>query len=248
MEPSSLDRVFVVEDHTLLRDGLVRAIGLSESMQVAGAFGDARSALDAAHELQPDVVLLDIVLPGLNAFDAARRLRAVSPELRIVVLTGFPSDQHIEQALKLPVDGFLTKDEPMAAVIQALKDVIAGGCSYSQGIREHLGLEADGTPREELTPHRRLTCRELQVLGYLADGMTRPAIACVMKISPRTVDRHVENIMGKTGLHDRVALARFAVCEGLVGGVWPRVASCGAAPRPVGRRPSEGVLVPTDER
>lgn len=214
-------RLLLADDHTLLRETLCARLRDEADIEVLAAAGDADEALRLATEHRPDVVLLDIDMPGIISFDAAREIRHRSAGTKVVFLSAFANDRHIESALRAGAISYLTKDEPVETVIDAIRRAARGVGYFSPRIRERLTIDAGNhvtLTREGDAAGPRLaslTDRELEVLRYLARGMAKKEIAKIIHRSYSTVDKHVENLMNKLDIHDRVELARFAIREGL---------------------------------
>jgi len=209
-------RILLVDDHHLLRDALAERLNRHPGFEVAGQAADGDEAVEVARDEQPDVVLLDIDMPGTFSFDAARRIRDELPRTHIVFLSAFSTDGFIEQALAVGARGYLTKTEPPDRMIEAIAEVMSGGVYFSRAVKERLIIDHDGVSLSGVTRSSLLTRRELEVLRYVARGWTKKQIAKSMAIAVKTVENHVRNLMEKLGLHDRVMLARFAIREGVV--------------------------------
>jgi DNA-binding NarL/FixJ family response regulator len=179
--------------------------------------GSADEAVATAFETKPDVILMDVDMPGLNCFDAARRIHSIRPETRIVFLSAFASDRYIEQALGVNAGGYMTKCETPEAVVAAVREVALGGVHFSDEVRARLVVEDQGARLASPGHPRlsRLTPRELEVLRYIASGLTQKVIAATMSVSIKTVENHCTNLMNKLDIHDRVELTRFAIREGI---------------------------------
>jgi DNA-binding NarL/FixJ family response regulator len=209
--------VLLVDDHALVRDALCRTLADERDFQVVGTAGTADQAVAEAARLDPDVVLMDIDMPGTVCFDAARTIQSRNPGIRVVFLSAFFSDRYIEQALAVRAWGYLVKSEPAATVIAALRSVQAGETYFSPEVQERLIMDGRFPRLPTALPVRvsRLTERELEILKYLARSMGQKEIAHLLGLSINTVHRHVTNMMNKLDLHDRVELACFAIREGL---------------------------------
>ncbi|MGB2985201.1 MAG: response regulator transcription factor [Phycisphaerae bacterium] len=196
-----------------LAERLQREPGLA----VVGTASTADEAIDKAIECHPDVVLMDIDMPGLICFDAARRITALQPDARIIFLSAFLHDHYIDQALRAKARGYLTKREPPETVVAAILEVASGGAYFSEEIRSRIVVETGGTKLAERSASliSILTTRETETLRYIAKGLAKKEIAATMGVSVKTVDRHATNLMSKLDIHDRVELARFAIREGI---------------------------------
>lgn len=214
---TGLVRVMVVDDHALVRDVLAGRLAAEPDIEVVGTAPDAGAAVTQAVESTPDVILMDIDMPGVSPFDAARTIRESSPQVKIIFLSAYVNDQYIDQALEIEAQGYLSKQEPAEVVIDAVRRAYHGGTRFSKAVRDRIVLDAGGV---RLTPGRTsrlhlLTTREREILGYLANGMPKKEIARLLDISPKTVEKHCDHLMDKLDIHDRVKLARFAIREGL---------------------------------
>ena len=175
-------------------------------------------AIESALELMPDVVLMDIDMPGLICFDAAQRIAGLCPTARIIFLSAFFHDHYIEQALRVKARGYLTKSEPLRQVVVAIKQVAGGRVYFSAEIRARIVADTFGVrlAQPQRTRASTLSAREVEVLRYLARGMSKKEIAHTMHISLKTVEGHAEKLMSKLDIHDRVELTRYAIREGMV--------------------------------
>jgi DNA-binding NarL/FixJ family response regulator len=209
--------VLLADDHALVRDALANWLRESGDVQVVGEVGSADEALAVAVREKPDIVLMDIDMPGLLAFDAVRTIRARSPKTRIIVLSGFFHDRYIEEALASEASGYITKGETTETVLRAIRTVAAGGAYFSPQVQARIVVDSHGARLSEASKTRAstLTPRELEVLRYIARGLSKKDIAAIMHLSVKTVDNHSTSLMSKLNIHDRVELARYAIREGL---------------------------------
>ena len=216
MEPAT--RILIADDHAVVREAIARWLAHEDSFFIVGTAATADEALELVERHRPDIVLMDIKMPGLSSFEAAERIRGIHPDARIIFLSGFTSDHYIEEALRAGALGFLTKTEKPERIIAAIKEVAANRASFSADIEARIVVES-GSAR--LAPgHTRassLTKRELQVLRHVSRGLSKREIAPMLHVSVKTVEKHTENLMNKLEIHDRVGLTRFAIREGIVG-------------------------------
>ena len=220
-------RVLLVDDHAMVRRGLRDFLRLFEDIEVVGEAGDGHEALEAADQLRPDVVVMDLNLPRLDGVEATRELRATQPDIEVVALTGYVEEERVMAAIEAGAAGFLLKDaEPddVAAAIRAarkgemyLDPAVAG--VVARQLRATGGL---ATAADDLA----LTPRERDVLALVAQGMPNRAIGEALGITERTARTHVSNILAKLGLTSRTQAALYAVEQGLDG----------EGPRTAGRR------------
>ena len=212
-------KILLADDHALLVESIADRLGREADFEVVARVHNTDDAVQVARDTQPDVVLMDIDLPGQASFDAAREIKEHNPETHIIYLSAFSSDRYIEDALQSGCSGYLTKDESMEVVIMAIRSAATNGAYYSPKVRERLvvdpekGLTLEGSGATKASS---LTARELEVCRYLAQGMSKKEIATQLSRSIKTVDKHVENLMRKLEIHDRVELARYAIREGLI--------------------------------
>ena len=209
-------RILLVDDHEIVREALSHYLAGQASFDVVASVPDHATAVEEARRTRPDVALLDIEVPGLDCFVAAREIAACSPDTRVLFLSAFCRDRYIERALEVDAAGYVVKGEDPATLRQAIDEVARGGRYFSGAVENRLVLDGAGLRLAEpgSTRAASLTAREREVLGYVAVGMSKKEIAALVDLSVRTVDAHVRNIMAKLDLHDRVELARFAMREG----------------------------------
>lgn len=209
--------VLLVDDHTLFRESLGQLLKSEAGLEVIETVSDAEKALEEVINRGPDIVLMDIDMPGLICFDAAARMVGLRPTTRIIFLSAFFNDHYIEQALKVRARGYLTKSEPLQQVVSAIKLVAAGRVYFSPEVQARIVADTSGV-RLAQNPRTRvstLSMREIEVLRYLARGLSKKEVASTMHISLKTVEGHAERLMAKLDIHDRVELTRFAIREGL---------------------------------
>lgn len=214
MKPIS---ILLVDDHALMRDTLSRRLADESDMNVTGSAGNASDALALAATQKPDVILMDIDMPGMTCFEAVRSIQSSSPGTRVIFLSSFFHDHYIEQAIAVSAWGYLVKTEGADAVVAAIRKVMSGITCFSPEVQQRLVVDGHAV-RLAQPPTSRLSAlsdREVEVLRYLARGMAKKVIGQTMGISAHTVHRHVASIMGKVDIHDRVELARYAIREGL---------------------------------
>jgi len=214
-------RVVLADDQALVRAGFRALLDAQDDVEVVGEADDGAAAVALATERAPDVVLMDIRMPGVDGLEATRRI-AADPALagvRIVILTTFDLDEYVFEALRAGASGFLVKDTEPEELLRAVRVVAAGDALLAPGVTRRLIAEfADRQPRPGPAPDalEDLTEREREVVALVADARTTNQIALELGISPRTVERHRENILAKLGMRDRVELTRYAIRRGLI--------------------------------
>lgn len=210
-------RILLADDHMLVRDVLSERLNREERFTVVAKAVNAEEAVHLAAAHTPDIVLMDIDMPGLICFDAAERIMAMHPKTHIIFLSAFFNDRYIEQALRIKARGYVTKREPPEVVVAAVNEVAAGGVYFSNDVRARMvvGVDEVRLADDAATLSSTLTPRELEVLRYVARGLSKKEIATTMSISVKTIENHCGSLMGKLGIHDRVILTRYAIREGL---------------------------------
>jgi two-component system, NarL family, response regulator NreC len=206
-------RVLLADDHGAVRQGL-KALLEREGLDVVAAEADGRTAVESALKLRPDVVVLDVAMPGLNGVDAAREITRAFPQTGVVLLTGLPDARLALDALRAGVRGFVTKSQGCEELFEAIHDVFEGGLYLSPGASQAVVdacTAADAHQRED-----RLSPREREVLCLVAEGQTTKQIAKRLKISIKTAEFHRGRVMGKLKIHNTAGLVRYAIREGLI--------------------------------
>ncbi len=214
--PTIAVSILLVDDHALLRDSIARLLNAEEEMSVIGMVGDAAAAVALCVHSRPHVVVMDIDMPGLSPFEAAKEIGRLCPETRILFLSSYAHDRYIEQALDAHATGYLTKGESALSVVQAIRTIAQGGSHFSSAVLDRLIVDHDGIRLAKPSPSRisTLTPREIETLRYIAAGHTKKEIAAIMHVSAKTVEKHSDHLMQKLNIHDRVELTRFAIREG----------------------------------
>jgi DNA-binding NarL/FixJ family response regulator len=214
-------RVVLADDQDLIRLGLRVLLENEDDLTVVGDAADGLRAVALARELRPDVVLMDIRMPGIDGIEATRRIVA-TPGLdatRIIVLTTFEIDEYVFEALRVGASGFLIKDTKPAELLRAVRLVAAGDALLSPSVTRRVVREFAGSTRRAARPHPQLptlTDRERETLVLVAEGLSNEEIAERMLISPATARTHVSRAITKLGARDRAQLVVFAYQSGLV--------------------------------
>jgi NarL family two-component system response regulator LiaR len=215
-EPITL---LIVDDHAVVRRGARAYLEAEEDFAVIGDVGSGAEALLLAANLSPDVILMDLVMPGMDGVEATRRMKQISPRSQIIVLTSYHDDEHLYPALRAGALSYLLKDVPLQDLADAIRKAARGEATFHSYVAARLvqGQEqARGTPHRNVTLSALLSEREQEVLHLIAEGCSNAEIARRLVISEKTVKSHVGNILSKLHLQDRTQVAVYAWREGLV--------------------------------
>jgi DNA-binding NarL/FixJ family response regulator len=211
-------RILVVDDHPVVRNGLVAMLGTQLDFHVVGEAGSGVEALEIIRTDQPDVILLDLEMPDLDGLETLEQLRRDHLYAGVIVFTAFDTDERIVSAIQAGAKGYLLKGSPREQIFQAIRTVSQGGTTLQpivasklmRHIASEAGADLDPAPFETLTP------RETEVLGHLAQGRTNKEIAEALVITVRTVKFHVSSILGKLGAGNRTEAVTLASQYGLI--------------------------------
>jgi DNA-binding NarL/FixJ family response regulator len=206
-------KILVADDHTLVRAGLTSLIARLPEMEVVGEAADGRQALRMVRDLQPDMVLMDIAMPGLNGLEAAERIHGIHPQTKIIILSMHASEEYVAQALKAGASGYLLKDAATSELEMALKSVAAGQFYLSPAISRQV---VDNFLRGGPTGVELLTPRQREILQLVAEGKSTRDIAETLHLSVKTVETHRAQLMERLDIHDVAGLIRYALRKGLI--------------------------------
>ena len=210
-------RVLIADDHAILREGVRALLRLSDDIEVVGEASDGREAIEACQRLEPDVVLLDINMPGLGGLEAAMTIRKESPRTRILVLTQYDDREYVARFLKLGVSGYVLKKTAGVELASAIRSVHRGGLVLDPEVaRQALNEPPAASAAAGEDPYESLTPREKQVLRLVAEGHSNKEIAEELDISVKTAMSHREHVMEKLGFHSRTELIKFALRKGVI--------------------------------
>jgi NarL family two-component system response regulator LiaR len=208
-------RLLIADDHAIVREGLQALIDTEPGMELVGEAQDGVEVVEMARSLNPDVILLDLVMPRMDGLEAISDIKQADPEARILVLTSFDEDEKVFTAIKSGAQGYLLKDASPQELLRAIRDVHQGEPSMHPTIAHKLMRELQRESELPLTEDP-LTERELEVIKLVARGLPNQEIAETLVLSERTVRTHVSNILGKLHLANRTQAALYALREGLV--------------------------------
>ncbi len=215
--PATKTSVLLVEDHTVVRQGLRRILESDPQIEILGEVGNGREALSLAQRIQPDIAIVDISLPSLNGIDLTRQLGKLSPHTRVLILSMHADEAYVRQSLKAGAKGYLLKDADEQDLVRAVNALHDGGSYFSPSISRMLldGYLHDD-PAASVGELSLLSDREREVLQLVAEGKSSKEVAQLLHLSASTVESHRKHIMEKLGLHNTAALVRFAVRMGIV--------------------------------
>ncbi len=212
-------RVLLADDHVVMREGLKALLAAGTANCVVGEAENGRTAVTLAARLKPDVVVMDVAMPGLNGFEATRRMLRETPATRVLALSAHSDDHSVAHMIRVGAAGFVAKQETGRVLLRAIATVAAGGTYFSPLIERRLrrlralarerGTLADVAPPE-------LTLREAEVLQRIAEGAANKHIALALGVSIKTIEKHRQSAMDKLDIHDTAGLTRFALASGMI--------------------------------
>jgi DNA-binding NarL/FixJ family response regulator len=210
-------RVLIVDDHALLREGVRALLKSAGDIEVVGEAADGQQAIEACRELDPDVVLMDVAMPGLGGLEASLEIRRRQPRVRVLVLTQYDDREYVARFLKAGVSGYVLKRAAASELVSAIRSAHRGGLVLDPGVaREALGQASPPRAEPDRDPYESLTDREKQVLRLVAEGRSSKEVAESLGIAVKTAMSHREHLMEKLGLHNRTDLVRFALKRGVI--------------------------------
>ena len=218
MEKDNKIKVLMVDDHAVLRDGIRALLGMHDDIEIVGEASEGREAIEKALELSPDVVIMDIAMPGLGGLEATLEIVKLSPKCRILILTQYDDIEYIHRFLKAGAAGYVMKKAAGAELVSAIRVVYQGKSFIDSSIADRVikgFLERPVVGGEEVL-YDKLSDREKQVLKLIAEGRTSQEIADILSLSIKTVMTHRTNLMEKLGMHGRADLIKYAIRRGLV--------------------------------
>ena len=209
-------RVLITDDHTLVRAGIRSLLENMEGIEVIAEAGDGREALRLVRAHRPDVVLMDIAMPGLNGLEAAARIAKKCPNVRVIILSMHVNEEYVLQALRAGAAGYMVKGADAAELEIAIRAVARGETYLSPMVSKHVVTDYIQRISGETSPLELLTPRQREVLQLIAEGYSTKKIARTLKISVKTVETHRMQLMERLDIHDIAGLVRYAIRIGLV--------------------------------
>ncbi len=211
-------RVFLADDHLILREGIRSLLGKVSDIEVVGEAGEGGETVAKVEQLVPDVVLMDITMPGMSGLEATRQIKRKYPQLKVLILTIHETSQYLSQMLQAGASGYVVKTTAASELISAIRAVHQGDVYLYPSItrmlvEDYLQRVMGG---EEKTSYEGLTSRERVILMYIAEDKKNKEIADLLGISVRTVQAHRTNLMDKLGAHDRTELVKYAISKGII--------------------------------
>jgi NarL family two-component system response regulator LiaR len=208
--------VLLVDDHAMVREGVRAFLEAQPDIEIVGEAGSGADAIQMAERLVPDVVLMDLMMPGMDGVEATKRVRQVSPRSQVIVLTSFYDDADIFPAIKVGALSYLLKDAGPDEIATAVRAAARGESTLHPRVATRLLRQVRGEQAAPANPYTDLTDREREVLHLIAQGMTNAEIGVALSIGEKTVKAHVSNLLSKLYLADRTQAAIFAWREGFI--------------------------------
>lgn len=211
--------VLLVDDHNIVRQGLKALLNAEGDISVLAEAQTGREAVNLTEKLHPDVVIMDLAMPLLNGWEATRQILKAMPTAKVVVLSTYDDDEHVQQAIGAGAAAYLIKQTAAAELAKAIREVKKGNAYFSPAIAQRLRektcqpLEASNAPK---SPNVELTLREAEVLQLIAEGFANKQIAAELGLSVKTVEKHRQQVMNKLDIHDTAGLVRHAAAKGII--------------------------------
>jgi DNA-binding NarL/FixJ family response regulator len=219
--------VLLVDDHTVVRQGLRALLAAEEDMEVRGEAENGRQAVVLAKKLLPDVIVMDVAMPLLNGLEATRQIMKALPNAKILVLTSYGDDDCVAQMMDAGAAGYLIKQTAANDLLKAIREVHRGNAFFSPAIARRLRDQCREAFTTGQSPRRvnELTSREGEVLQLIAEGFSNKQIAAELSISIKTVEKHRQQVMNKLNIHDVAGLTRYAISKGMIERTMPAVSA-----------------------
>jgi len=211
-------RVLVTDDHAIVRDGICALLALTGDIEAVGVATNGKEALEMVRELTPDVVLMDIAMPIMGGVEATRRIRKEFPKVKVLALTQYDDKTYVFPVIEAGASGFISKTAASSELVAGIRSVHRGDSFLSPSVARFLveDYQQIASMKGSQDPYEQLTNREREVLKLVAEGYTTQEIAAMLVLSPKTVERHKTNLMGKLDIHNRTELVKYALRKGII--------------------------------
>jgi len=211
-------RVLLADDHTLFRQGIKNLLASETDLEVVGEVSNAGDAMEKSNELRPDVVLMDIGMPGFSSFEATRQIKRERPDTKVLFLTMYDDEDYLVEGMEVGGNGYVLKDCPAPQLLSAIRDVQRGGSYLSPRMLSQLvdDFRSRVKSSARLPRFATLTAREKEVLKMLAEGQSVKEIACSLNLSVKTVEAHKFNLMRKLDIHNKAQLVQYAIQKKII--------------------------------
>ena len=208
--------IVVADDHAIIREGLRRLLEAEDGFVVSGEAEDGRQVLDVVERARPDIIILDITMPGMGGLETLERLRTEYPDTRVILLSVHTDPPFIKSAIGLRADGYVLKNGPASEIVTAIREVMKGGSYFSPAVAREIVEQVRAPYSDSPDPFNLLSAREREVLRLIADGLSAKEVATELSISTKTVEAHRTSLMRKLGVRKATELVRYAVRHGLI--------------------------------
>lgn len=209
-------KIVIADDHAMMRDGIAALLGHYDDVVVVGEASNGKEAIEKVSALRPDIVLMDIAMPGLGGLEATVEIKKTHPEVKVLVLTQYDDKEYVSRFLKAGVSGYILKRAAGSDLISAIRAVAKGESYLHPSIASRVIEGYVGKNKEAVEPYELLTDREKQVLKLIAEGYTHKEIASTLNISDKTVIAHQTNISEKLAIHTKAEIIKFAITKGII--------------------------------
>jgi DNA-binding NarL/FixJ family response regulator len=213
--------VLIVDDHTILREGMASLLSGSEDIEVVGMASSGEEAVNLVSELNPRVILMDIVMAGMNGLEATRWIKEQNTEVKVIIISSEVTREYVTQGIKCGIDGYLPKDANREEVVEAIRTVAGGAKFFDDAItklifEDYYSREKDGRRKASKSPGVGLTRREYEIIEQVASGKSNQEVADALFVSVKTVETHKKNILDKLGLKNSLQLVRYAIKNNII--------------------------------
>ncbi|HUB77298.1 MAG TPA: response regulator transcription factor [Bryobacteraceae bacterium] len=211
-------RILLTDDHTLFRQGIRTLLSTEPDLEVAGEAADAMESVNAARQLRPDVVLMDIGMAGMSSFEATRQIRRERPDTKVIFLSMYDDEDYLAECVEIGANGYVLKDSPADQLVTAVREVHRGGSYLSPRLLTRLvdGFRGQGNNPVRQPRFGTLTKREREILKMLAEGKSVKEIATGFDLSVKTVEAHKFNLMRKLDIHNKAQLVQYAIQKKII--------------------------------